>query len=114
MYIMEPLNKKDYTTILDYYTIPYENLTLFETANLAESILASKLCRCIKKVEKQTDDKKKSIAICTNSILKNRKLKVYKYKCGKTPKLISNKTRKKLFKTSKKIKINNTKRYLSK
>ena len=111
---MNSLNKNDYITILQYYSIPYQNLTLFEMATKAENILANKLCRCIKKVEKTTKEKKKAIAICTNSVLKQRNLKVYKYKCDKKIQLIPHKkTRKKLHKTSKHVKMG-TRSYLSK
>ena len=111
---MNSLNKDDYITILQYYDISYQDLTLFEMASKAEDILANKLCRCIKKVEKETKNKKKAIAVCTNSVLKQRNLKVYKYKCDKKNELISDKkTRKKLHKTSKRVKMG-TRRYLSK
>jgi len=97
---MNSLTKRDHITILKYYSIPYNNLTNFEMEHAAEDILATKLCRCIKKVEKNTNNKKKAIAVCTNSIFKRRNLKVYKYKCDKGHKLITNKkTRKRLQKT---------------
>ena len=44
------LTKKDYTSILKYYKINYENLTSLQIKKNAESILATKLCKCIKKV----------------------------------------------------------------
>ena len=110
---MNSLNKDDYITILQYYDISYQDLTLFEMASKAEDILANKLCRCIKKVEKETKNKKKAIAICTNSVLKQRNLKVYKYKCDKKIQFIPHKkTRKKLYKTAKHVKMD-TRRYLS-
>lgn len=110
---MNSLNKNDYITVLQYYDISYQDLTLFEMASKAEDILANKLCRCIKKVEKETKNKKKAIAVCTNSVLKQRNLKVYKYKCDKKIQFIPHKkTRKKLYKTAKHIKMG-TRRYLS-
>ena len=51
---MNHLTKEDYITILQYYSIPYHNLTKFELEHQAENILANKLCRCIKKVEKSS------------------------------------------------------------
>ena len=48
-------------------------------------VLANKLCSCIKKVDSK--DEKRSIAICVNSMFKNRGLKLQKFSCKK-PKII--------------------------
>lgn len=86
------LTKKDYISILHYYNIPIpKNKT--QLTNLAEKILAQKLCRCIKKVSKKQKirppKEKGAIAICTKSIFKNRNLKRKKFTCKKKYKLLS-------------------------
>ena len=47
------------------------------------SVLAGKLCRCIKKVHRVEvdDDESKAIAICINSIFKRRGLKMHGFRC---------------------------------
>ena len=78
---------------------------------VAEHLLATKLCRCIKKVKKTSNVSNKSaIAICNNSIFKNRNLKIHKYGCDKKYRLIKNrKTRRKLSKMGR-MKLNNTRK----
>lgn len=90
------LNKKDYITILEYYKINIPvNAKLHEIQILAEDIIAEKLCRCIKKVQKIDDeDESRAIAICKNSILGNKKLKISRFTCKKKPKLFKNNLKK--------------------
>ena len=59
------LTKKDYIKILSFYKkdIPETSQLIKEKA---ESILASKLCRCIKKIDPIYESK--SIGICTKTI----------------------------------------------
>lgn len=66
---MTQLNDTDYKKILEYYNmdIPRSKRLL---QNTAEKILATKLCRCIKKVDVQNEAR--SIGICTKTII-NRK-----------------------------------------
>ena len=45
------LTKNDYMSILNYYKINSDNSSSQQIKKAAESILATKLCRCIKKVE---------------------------------------------------------------
>ncbi len=63
------LNYKDYTSILNYY-----NINIPKSRKLikqkAEKIMAQKLCKCIKKIDKNYEAK--SIGICTKTIF-NRK-----------------------------------------
>jgi hypothetical protein len=66
---MTELNNKDYIQILEYYKKPIpksKRLLKIE----AEKILATKLCKCIKKVDPINEAK--AIGICTKSV-NNRK-----------------------------------------
>ena len=96
------LNKKDYENILDFYKTPIPG-TYKEIKEKAEYILANKLCRCIKKVNKTYKKEETAIAICKDSVLHKKNIDVGKFKCKKKPRFISKKhTRNKLFKYSKK------------
>lgn len=91
------LNQDDYKKILDFYSVTYNNNA--ELRQLAENILATKLCRCIKKLKRTTFDEKTSVAICANSIFKKRNLKYNRFSCKKDARLRGKsmkKTRKKL------------------
>jgi hypothetical protein len=72
------LTKKDYINILKYYkmNIP-KSMRLLKTQ--AEQIMAEKLCKCIKKLD--PDFEEKSIAICSKSIFNNKNLQRGKFKC---------------------------------
>tara|TARA_B100000902_G_C26864974_1_gene694850 strand:+ start:92 stop:418 length:327 start_codon:yes stop_codon:yes gene_type:complete len=97
------LTNKDYLNILNYYKINTKNLNKKQIKNRAENILATKLCRCIKKIDGYPENEKKGIAICTNSILKKRGIKSYGFKCKGRAKFIKNKkTNKSLVKISQK------------
>ena len=66
---MSELTNNDYNAILRYYGIPLSNKNKKKNKTIAEHLLATKLCRCIKKVKKTTSLPDKSvIAICNNSI----------------------------------------------
>ena len=81
------LTTKDYKTILNYYNISHNSISKNWIKRNAEDILANKLCRCIKKVQKQSKLKEPaSIAICKNSILKKRNLKSARFSCKKKKK----------------------------
>ena len=72
------LTKKDYINILKYYkmNIP-KSMRLLKTQ--AQQIIAEKLCKCIKKLD--TEFEEKAIAICSKAILNNKNLKRGKFKC---------------------------------
>jgi hypothetical protein len=97
---MTELTNNDYTKILKFYkkSIPKTSRLL---KLQAESILANKLCRCIKKVDKKNESR--SIGICTKTIINNKGYTRGKFKCRrktniKFKKNTNNKTkRKKLF-----------------
>ena len=72
------LNNNDYKQILEYYNeeIP-KTKTLIQEA--AEKILARKLCRCIKKVDKKNEGR--SIGICTKTIVNRKGYSRGKFAC---------------------------------
>ena len=75
---MNKLTINDYKQILEFYNIPIpksKKLLKIE----AEKIMATKLCRCIKKVDPENE--KKSIAICTKTIFNRKGLKRGKFNC---------------------------------
>ena len=90
------MNKSDYIKILEYYnkSIP-SNMSLIKRD--AEKIMASKLCKCIKKVDGKFDgeqNESRVIGICTNGIFGRKGLKRGTFKCrGKQMVNISKKTR---------------------
>lgn len=75
---MSQLNNNDYKQILEYYNEPIPHSTRLIKLN-AEHILASKLCRCIKKVDKKNEAR--AIGICTKAILNSKGISRGKFKC---------------------------------
>jgi len=65
---------------------------------VAEEILATKLCRCIKKITPAGKNESKKIAICANNILKKKGLSMSKFTCKKGARFVKslNKTRRDL------------------
>jgi len=93
------LSHKDYVNILTFYNIDSDDMSKRDVKALAEDMLATKLCRCIKKVDPKNKDEKKSIKICRDSVLHKKGIDSYKFKCKKKARFISKKgTSKKLFK----------------
>lgn len=75
---MSTLSNDDYKKILEYYKKPIptsKKLLKIE----AEQILATKLCRCIKKIEPTNEAR--SIGICTKTVFNRRGLTRGKFKC---------------------------------
>jgi len=85
------LNKKDYTAILNYYNIYTKNLSAKAMKERSEKILATKLCRCIKKVDPEIKNKPRAVAICNNSVLNKKNLKGPRFTCKRGYKFIKNK-----------------------
>lgn len=90
------LNLSDYKKILDFYNINHTRLSSTTVKEKAESMLANKLCRCIKKVKsKQTERKlrrrgeSQAIGACRNSVITRKNLKIHKFKCDNGPKLVA-------------------------
>lgn len=75
---MSSLNHTDYINILTFYKINLPR-TKLKTKQMAEDILASKLCRCIKRID--VVNEAKSIGICTKSIFNKKGLTRGKFKC---------------------------------
>ena len=100
------LNQNDYIKILNYYDIPISPKDSSKSIkNKAETILAEKLCKCIKKVKKSdsvdnsngddndddspSESESKAVAICSNSIFEKKGLVRGLFDCKKKPKLIN-------------------------
>ena len=104
------LNKNDYIAILDYYNISSKNLSLKELKERSEKILATKLCRCIKKVDPEIKDKPRAVAVCNNSVLNKKNLKGPRFTCKHGYKFIKNKNGSSLTKRRKKLTVRNKKK----
>jgi len=74
------LNYNDYINILDYYNIRLPS-NKNKLKDMAEKILARKLCGCIKKLEPHY--KTGAIPICTKSVLNNKQKTRGKFNCKK-------------------------------
>jgi hypothetical protein len=75
---MSQISNDDYKKILEFYDKPIpksKRLLKIE----AEKIMASKLCRCIKKIEPENEAR--SIGICTKTIFNNKGFTRGKFKC---------------------------------
>lgn len=77
---MSQLTINDYKSILEFYNKPLPKSKRLLKLN-AESILATKLCRCIKKVDKEFEAR--SIGICTKTIINNKGFSRGKFNCNK-------------------------------
>jgi hypothetical protein len=91
---MSQLTIKDYKSILEFY-----NTNIPKSQRLlklqAEKLLVSKLCRCIKKVDKEFEPR--SIGICSKTIINNKGFTRGKFTCKKKQTIIlrkKNNTRK--------------------
>jgi hypothetical protein len=75
---MSELNITDYTKILEYYKkdIPKSHMRVKLDA---EKILSEKLCRCIKKLGPENEER--AIGICTKTIFKRKGLTRGKFNC---------------------------------
>jgi len=72
------LTKKDYINILKFYKMDIpKSMRLLKIQ--AEKILAEKLCKCIKKLD--TEFEEKSIAICSKTIFNNKNLQRGNFQC---------------------------------
>jgi hypothetical protein len=78
MKMASKLTNKDYISILKFYkmSIPKTRRALKKQA---ETVLAEKLCRCIKKVG--LDEEPRSIGICSKSIFKLKGLSRGRFTC---------------------------------
>ena len=78
------LSSTDYRKIAHFYQIPKPNNKSYK--EISEDVLASKLCKCIKKVRTSRQvDESAAIGVCRDSIFKNRNIDFYNFKCKKAP-----------------------------
>lgn len=108
------LTRSEYIEILNFYNINFnQNMPLNLLRKSVEKIIATKLCRCIKKVNNETHESR-AIGICNKSVIKNKNLAIYKFSCKKRPYLqVKNNDLKninKLYKTNNNIRLNKTKK----
>jgi len=103
------LSLNDYMAILKFYKIDMSHMKQKAIKQKAEAILAEKLCRCIKKVDKSLGRERKSnttnkklklqktesraIAICKNSIFTKKNISLAKFKCKGTARLLPSKNK---------------------
>jgi hypothetical protein len=89
---MTNLTVEDYKKILRFYkkSIPKSKRLL---KNNSEKILASKLCRCIKKLDKSLKKESRTIGICTKTVINNKGYRRGKFSCKNKEKIILSKNR---------------------
>jgi hypothetical protein len=89
---MSELTNTDYKKILDFYNKPIPKSKHLLRVQ-AEKLLVSKLCRCIKRVDKENEAR--AIGICTKSIINSKGLVRGKFTCKKRQEInLKKKTRK--------------------
>jgi hypothetical protein len=87
---MNDLTINDYKRILEYYNKPLpKTKRLLKTQ--AEQLLATKLCRCIKKVDKKNEAR--AIGICTKTIINNKGFIRGKFTCKKKSSIVLKKNK---------------------
>jgi len=95
------LTTTDYKNILKFYKKDTAALTTKAIKTLAEHYLAVKLCKCIKNVKATRrppfNNEKRAISVCYKSVLHQKKLKIFKFQCKKTMKLLPKKGTRKIF-----------------
>jgi hypothetical protein len=87
---MSNLNKNDYINILKYYNKNFSSKSYNEIKNMAEKILAEKLCKCIKKVNKNNNESR-AIALCKTSVLHKKGIKSFNFTCKKRKRFLPKK-----------------------
>lgn len=104
------LSSAEYKKIAQFYNIPKPSNKSYK--DVAEHVLAGKLCKCIKKVKSlRRIQENAAIGVCRDSIFKNRGIDFYNFKCRKGQKLLSKKgTKKVLKKFRQRIGFNRTKK----
>lgn len=109
------LTTTDYVKIVKHYglSVPLfkktRKINKKRVKSMAEKVLATKLCRCIKAVSKSSKlPEPSAIAICNKHIFRNRGLKYHRFTCKKRNALHKKKGEKssnKLSKTKRQIKL---------
>lgn len=101
------LRPVDYDIISDHYGFGTED------KNIIEGKMARKMCRCIKKVKRtlrirpDITRENAAIAICNQSIFRNRGLKFNKVTCKRRAKFVANSRGWKMAKTRRNLTFNN-------
>ena len=104
------LNLSDYKKILNFYKINYSLFNNNKIIDKAEDILANKLCRCIKKVNKPKKDKDRAVGICRHSVIRKKGLRINTFHCKKKPRLTNfSRTKRKVKKLKSRLTIKNKK-----
>ncbi len=88
---MTELSNNDYKKILTYYKTPIPHSKRLLKMQ-AEQLLTTKLCRCIKKVDKLHEAR--AIGICTKTIINSKGFTRGKFKCKGKGTIKLKKTRK--------------------
>jgi hypothetical protein len=88
---MSELTINDYKRILEFYKKPIPKSKRILKLQ-AEKMLANKLCRCIKKVDKINEAR--AIGICTKTIINNKGFTRGKFTCKKKQSIILSKSKK--------------------
>lgn len=112
------LTRADYIAILNYYHMPPDGLTSAAIKKEAERLLAEKMCRCIKKLEKGYKRRQRRftrstlrfrpIAICRDSVINKKNLRMYTFQCERPQQLNSPRQKRrtlKIFKTAKTLNV---------
>ena len=95
---MKNITHRDYLDILKYYKIDAAHLKKNDVKKKAEHLLATKLCKCIKKraganvmgTGTRTGESR-AIAICYDSVIRKKGLKTFKFKCKNGARLLPKK-----------------------
>lgn len=87
------MTHKDNMSILAFYGKDGSTISKKDAKKAAEKILTEKLCRCIKKVNDNQNNESKAIAICTESVLNKKNLRIHRFRCKKNPMLMVSKSR---------------------
>jgi hypothetical protein len=91
------LKPSDYKAILQYYKIDISKMSHKAMKEKAEHLLATKLCKCIKKVNTDVSKgEKRAIAICYDSVIRRKNLKTFRFKCKNGAKLLPKKGTRKI------------------
>lgn len=94
------LNNSDYKNILKFYKIDPTGLSNQIIKEKAEHYLAVKLCKCIKNIKAspylRPNNEKRAIAVCYNSVLKKKNLKIFNFECKKKVSLLPKKGTRKI------------------
>lgn len=88
---MNILSYADSMNILHFYKVKIPT-SKKDIRNAAEHIMATKLCRCIKKLDPNNESR--SIGICTKTIFNSKGLTRGKFNCKKKGSVQFNRTRK--------------------